>query len=157
MALEEITTTQAAHAVFDRSSEVRISWAYRIRAFLDSGMRDYSLITRDDLDKFHQHLTSTLGLHNLPDPRDYVCPQCGPDPRGADVHAEDKHTARGLMGDPRSCDVCGVDDIPRVEWPWWKDGRPIHALCGLPNDATLLQKAQAERAEMFVRQGSPVI
>lgn len=24
---------------------------------------------------------------------DYVCPQCGPDPRGATVHAEDRHGA----------------------------------------------------------------
>lgn len=28
----------------------------------------------------------------------YVCPQCGPDPRGADVHAFKEHSFAGLMG-----------------------------------------------------------
>lgn len=28
----------------------------------------------------------------------YVCPQCGPDPRGAEVHAEEMHTFKGVPG-----------------------------------------------------------
>lgn len=30
----------------------------------------------------------------------YVCPQCGPDPRGADQHAWYRHTIDGLLGKP---------------------------------------------------------
>lgn len=33
------------------------------------------------------------------DKQHYVCPQCGPDPRGAEAHAEAAHTFDGLLGD----------------------------------------------------------
>lgn len=32
--------------------------------------------------------------------------------------------------DYRACGVCGVRSIPRgFDWPWWKDGRPVHPGC----------------------------
>jgi hypothetical protein len=32
----------------------------------------------------------------------------------------------------RACAVCAVEDIPRcVDWPYWIDGRPAHALCAM--------------------------
>ncbi len=34
---------------------------------------------------------------------------------------------------PRCCGICGVADIPYgVEWPYWSEGRPIHAHCAYP-------------------------
>ncbi len=30
----------------------------------------------------------------------------------------------------RMCGICGRRDIPRgVDWPYWKDGKPVHAYC----------------------------
>lgn len=30
----------------------------------------------------------------------------------------------------RACGTCGVRDIPRrLEWPWWRDGKPVHRTC----------------------------
>lgn len=30
----------------------------------------------------------------------------------------------------RKCGLCGAVDIPfRVEWEWWRDGKPTHARC----------------------------
>lgn len=33
--------------------------------------------------------------------RDYVCPQCGPDPRGMDVHSDERHTWPPVLHDPQ--------------------------------------------------------
>lgn len=30
---------------------------------------------------------------------EYICPQCGPDPRGSEIHAREFHTIAGLMGE----------------------------------------------------------
>lgn len=30
----------------------------------------------------------------------------------------------------RACGVCGIHNIPRgIDWPYWQDGRPVHAGC----------------------------
>jgi hypothetical protein len=42
----------------------------------------------------------------------------------------------------RTCGVCGVRDIPfGVDWPWWVDGKPAHALC----DGVLMMAAQRRK------------
>lgn len=44
----------------------------------------------DGLGCIEEHRLANLEFEPVPDP-DYVCPQCGPDPRGGDVHTRDRH------------------------------------------------------------------
>lgn len=51
---------------------------------------------------------------------------------------------------PRTCGLCGGQDIPRaVDWPWWVDGKPAHGLCvGI---VELVRLTKERRARLMVQ------
>lgn len=53
----------------------------------------------------------------------------------------------------RKCGICGVEDIPRIEWPWWKDGKPVHVLCLDPSQSDVLDDVAPDPTDSDEGQG----
>lgn len=79
--------------------------------------------------------------------RDHVgrrcCPVCGGYRPEGDTDREPGHEpgcrlaalpgVRAAENPDRVCGVCGAGGIPRVlNWPWWRDGKPVHVGCVAP-------------------------
>lgn len=54
------------------------------------------------------------------------CGRCGLE---RELH-RDRHPRACMSFTPaRTCGACGAQDIPIMDWPWWREGKPVHRTC----------------------------
>ena len=83
------------------------------------------------------------GHATTPTPSNYVCPQCGPDPRGGDVHADERHTWPPRDDDYTAAAINRDQEQPRrrlrtcVEnWPDAETGAYHPSCCRFPKSCS---------------------